>query len=281
MKLGFKTLPQHTDWPRLLDLWAAVDDDERYASAWVFDHFYPIYGDTSGPCLESWVTLTALAQATERVRVGSMVNGAPYRHPAVFANMAASLDIVSGGRLDLGIGAGWNHEEADAYGIELGPLTQRFDRLEEYLACVAGLLTDEITDFDGDHYRLVAARNEPKGIQRPRPPIVIGGAGPRRTLPIVARWADHWNHPGGSADDLTAPIERLRECCAEIGRDPAEIEISTHLIVGGTLDPTTLAAQAEAYAAVGVDHLIVYPMDSGHGPGVVGEAADALVHLLD
>ena len=118
MRFGIKTMPQQCTWSEMLEFWRAVDACPLFETAWTFDHFYPIYGDWSGPCLESWVTLSALAQATTRVRIGSMVNGMPYRHPAVLAKMAAALDIVSGGRLDLGLGAGWNQREADAYGID-------------------------------------------------------------------------------------------------------------------------------------------------------------------
>ena len=113
----------------MLDVWQAADDIELYESGWNFDHFYPIHSDNShGPCLEGWSTLTALAQATKRIRVGVLVTGLPYRHPAVMANMAATVDVISNGRLELGLGAGWNDEEADAYGISLGStFTERFD----------------------------------------------------------------------------------------------------------------------------------------------------------
>ena len=120
MRLAFKTAPQHTTWADMLDVFRAGDQIEAFESGWTFDHFYPILGDSDGPCLEGWVTLAALAQATNRVRLGVLVTGIHYRHPAVLANMAATLDIVSNGRLELGIGAGWNVQESGAYGIELG-----------------------------------------------------------------------------------------------------------------------------------------------------------------
>ena len=120
MRFAFKTAPQNTTWRDMLAVWQEADDIELFESGWTFDHFYPIFSDSTGPCLEGWVTLTALAQATRRLRLGTLVTGIHYRHPAVLANMAATLDIVSGGRLELGIGAGWNEEESGAYGIELG-----------------------------------------------------------------------------------------------------------------------------------------------------------------
>src|SRR6266403_3514662 len=131
VRFAFKTSPQNTTWSDMLAVWQAADEVEIFESGWTFDHFYPIFSDPTGPCLEGWVTLTALAQATTRLRLGTLVTGILYRHPAVLANMAAALDIVSGGRLELGLGAGWNEEECAAYGIELGSLTERFDRFDE------------------------------------------------------------------------------------------------------------------------------------------------------
>ena len=195
MRFGIKTAPQHTSFEEMLAVWRAADGIELFESAWNFDHFYPLVGDTDGPCLEGWVTLTALATATSRIRVGCMVNGTPYRHPAVIANMAASLDIISGGRLDLGLGAGWNQKEADAYGIDLLPMRARMDKFEEAVEVVVSLLSQERSDFSGKYFRLENARCEPKGPQRPHPPIVIGGGGEKRTLRIAARFARHWNLP--------------------------------------------------------------------------------------
>src|SRR6201988_2479611 len=156
MRFAIKTAPQHTTWAAMLDVWRAADDIELFESGWTFDHFYPIYSDSAGPCLEGWVTLTALAQATRRLRLGTLVTGNVYRHPAVLANMAATLDIVSGGRLELGVGGGWNEEECPAYGIDLPPLRERFDRFDEACEVVLSLLSNEVTDFAGEHYRLTA-----------------------------------------------------------------------------------------------------------------------------
>ena len=165
----------------MLAVWQAADDIDVFESGWTFDHFYPIFSDSTGPCLEGWTTLTALAQATKRLRVGMLVTGIHYRHPAVLANMAAALDIISNGRLELGIGAGWNEEESGAYGIELGSIKERFDRFEEACEVLTSLLSKETTTFDGKFYQLKDARNEPKGPQKPHPPICIGGSGEKRT----------------------------------------------------------------------------------------------------
>src|SRR6202161_1495526 len=193
MRFAFKTSPQETTWADMLAVWKEADDIELFESGWTFDHFYPILSDSAGPCLEGWVTLAALAQATKRLRLGTLGTGIHSRHPAVLANMAATLDIVSGGRLELGIGAGWNEEESGAYGIELGTPKERSDRFEEACQVIIGLLSQETTSFTGSYYQLKDARNEPKGPQTPHPPICIGGGGEKRTLRITARYAAHSN----------------------------------------------------------------------------------------
>ena len=192
-RYAVKTPTHHTTWDRMLEVWQAADEIDLYESAWNFDHFYPIRGDTDGPCLEAWVTVSALAQATKRIRVGTMVTGMHFRHPAVLASMASSLDIVSGGRLEIGLGAGWYDLEADAYGLDLGTVDERMTRFEEGTEVIHLLLTEEHSNFDGRFFHLSNARNEPKPIQQPRPPIVIGGRGEKRTLRLVARFASMWD----------------------------------------------------------------------------------------
>ena len=278
MLFGIKTSQQDTQWADMLAVWTAADDIDVFTSAWNFDHFYPIFSDSTGECLEGWTTLTALAQATRRIRVGSMVNGIVYRHPAVLAAMASSLDIISGGRLELGIGAGWNDEECDAYGIRLGTLTERFDRFAEACEILKGLLTQELTSFEGRYFTLSEARNNPPGVQQPHPPICIGGQGERRTLPLVARYADHWNCPGPDLDTFRAKHAVLQEACAAIGRDPAEIMTSMHLRVPAGGDPAPVAEQAAAFAEAGVDLAICY-LPPPHTPAVLEPLAEALTPL--
>src|SRR5438105_4762815 len=147
------------------------------------------------------IEMQGYRELAEGLRVGVLVTGNVDRHPAVLANMAAALDVISGGRLELGIGAGWNQEECDAYGIELPPLKERFDRFDEACEVLVRLLSPEKeADFDGRYYQLRSARCEPKPVQQPHPPICIGGTGERRTLRSVARYAQHWNLPGGGVD---------------------------------------------------------------------------------
>src|ERR1700689_4361627 len=248
----------------MLAVWQAAADIDVFASGWTFDHFYPIYSDPTGPCLEGWTTLTALAQATRRLRMGTLVTGIHYRHPAVPANMVATLDIVSGGRLELGIGAGWNEEESGAYCIALGTPRERSDRFEEACEVLVGLLSQETTTFSGAYYQLTDARCNPKPVQRPHPPICIGGSGERRTLRTAARFAQHWNFVGGTVGEFTRKREVLHQHCADIGRDPAQILLSSHVRFDG--DPAATAAAAAELAGAGAG-LAIIQLRPPHSPG--------------
>lgn len=275
MRFAFKTSPQNTTWADMLAVWRAADDIDVFESGWTFDHFYPIAGDPAGPCLEGWTTLTALAQATTRLRLGTLVTGVHYRHPAVLANMVAALDIISGGRLELGIGAGWNEEESGAYGIELGSVKERLDRFEEVTQILIGLLSQDSTDFDGDFYHLRDARNEPKGPQRPHPPICMGGSGEKRTLRIAARYADHWNFVQGTPAEFAHKRDVLRAHCADLGRDPAEITVSAHIWLNPEHDFGKLMAEVAAFDDVGLDLAIIY-LPPPLSPAVLDSLAEAI-----
>ena len=273
---AIKTPPQHGTWSEFLDVWRAADDIDVFTTGWIFDHFYPLIGDTHGPCLESWVMLSALAQATSRLRIGSMVNGMHYRHPAVTANMAATLDIVSGGRLDLGLGAGWNEEESNAYGIELGNVKDRLDRFEEGVEVIARLLSDEVTTFAGRFFKLTDARCEPKGPQRPHPPIIVGGNGRRRTLRIAAKWAQGWD--AGFPADVASWLslrDTLYEHCGALGRDPSTIRTSMHLAWTTESDSATLAARAHEFVTAGVDQ-VIFAMRPPYGTAMIEQLAREL-----
>jgi F420-dependent oxidoreductase-like protein len=276
MRFAFKTAPQHTTWDAMLDVWRAADDIEVFESGWTFDHFYPIFSDSAGPCLEGWMTLAGLAQATRRLRLGTLVTGIHYRHPAVLANMAATLDIMSGGRLELGIGAGWNEEESGAYGIELGTPRERSDRFEEACAVLTGLLSQPTTTFKGSYYQLTDARCEPKPVQQPHPPICIGGSGEKRTLRTAARFAQHWNFVGGSPEQFTRAVEVLHQHCADIGRNPAEILLSSHVPYTG--DPAETAANAAVLGELGLE-LAIVTFRPPHTAAVLEPVATALAAL--
>jgi F420-dependent oxidoreductase-like protein len=282
VRFAIKTRPEHTTWAEVRDVWVAADDIEIFESAWNWDHFYPLTGDHAGPNLEGWTMLAALAQATRRIRLGCQVTGMIYRHPAVLANMAATVDIIADGRLELGLGAAWNEEETAAYGIELPPMRERFDRFDEGLEAIVGLLTQTTTTFEGKYIRLTEARCEPKAVQRPHPPITIGGRGPKRTLRAAARWAQQWNAITSSAEDWLGLKEILVGHCTELGRDPGEITCSTNL----RLDPDLPIDKAAALAAeqvipyrdAGVD-LMVLNLPHRANPSILEPLATALAEI--
>jgi F420-dependent oxidoreductase-like protein len=278
MRFGFKTSPQNTTWADMLAVWQAADEIDVFESGWTFDHFYPIFSDSSGPCMEGWTTLTALAQATRRLRLGVLVTGIHYRHPAVLANMAATLDIISDGRLELGVGAGWNEEESGAYGIPLGSPRQRSDRFEEACQVLIGLLSQEKTDFSGRYYTLTGARCEPKAVQHPHPPVCVGGSGERRTLRTAARYAQHWNFVGGPVDEFVRKRDVLRQHCADIGRDPATITLSAHVRTGPNGEPGPAVDAAVELGEAGLDLAIVY-LPPPHRPEVLYPLAEELDKL--
>ncbi|OYO18649.1 LLM class F420-dependent oxidoreductase [Enemella dayhoffiae] len=272
-----KTPPQHGSWADYLDVWRTADQIDTFTHAWVFDHFYPLVGDRVGTCLESWTMLSALAQATSRIRIGSMVNGMHYRHPAVTAAAAGTLDIISGGRFALGLGAGWFEPESEAYGIELGTISERMDRFDEGVEVIVSLLSNDTTTFAGKYYRLTDARCEPKGVQRPHPPIVIGGTGRKRTMRTAARYAQQWDALFlDSPEAFTEVNEVMNSHCADIGRDPVEITRSVHLAWADGADPGQLAEEAAGYAAAGADQ-IVFSMRGPYRAASLEPLANALI----
>ncbi len=273
MRVSFKTRPQHTDWPTLRDFWREADAIDLYSTGWVFDHFYPIFSDSTGPCFEGWTLLAALTGQTSRLRLGVLVTGNTYRHPAVLANMAATLDVISEGRVEVGLGAGWNEVEHAGYGIPLPGLKERFDRLEEACEVLHRLFGEEAVTFRGHYYTLHEARCEPKPVQRPRPPLVIGGKGERRTLKIAARWADQWNFPGGEPAELSHKIDVLAAHCAAVGRDPAAIEVSVK--AKADCDPEQFAELAARYRDAGAHHLIAQ-FSAPFDPAALGRIASHL-----
>ena len=257
MEIGIKVAPHHVEWKSLLAAAEIADQADVFHQFWNFDHFYPIKGDTDGPCLEAWVTLTGIAQATNRIRIGCMVNGVHYRHPAVLANMASALDIVSQGRFELGLGAGWNELESGAYGIELGSLKERFDRFDEALIVISSLLAEENTSFSGQYYSLQDARNEPKGPQQPLP-ICIGGTGEKRTLRSVARHASHWNLPMFEDQLFKQKYEILKAHCENAGTNIEDIKVSTHVFVEEETTSSSVISQILHQNQLGIHQSILY-----------------------
>lgn len=246
IKFGIQTAQQHVAYQDMLKLWQHVDR-LGYDSAWVFDHFIPIFSNPESTCLECWTLLAALAAQTQRVRVGTLVVGNTYRHPAVLANMATTVDIVSGGRLEFGIGAGWYQREHDAYGIPFYTAGKRIRMLDEAIQVIKLLWTEHAPSFNGKYYQLKDALAEPKPVQQPRPPIWVGGQGEQLTLRVVARQADGWNTFLMPWADYRRKLEALERHCEAERRDPATVErsIAGALVIG---DAKSLAGRAEAIA---------------------------------
>jgi F420-dependent oxidoreductase-like protein len=218
---------QNTQTSVLRDLWRHAEDAGfEWISVW--DHFYAADPSGGAECLEAVSTHTALATATSRVRCGSLVYSVGYRHPAVLANAMATIDHFSGGRVTLGLGAGWHQGEYDAYGIPFPSTGVRLAQLDEAIQCIRGLLTQEVTNFDGQYFQLCDARCEPRPVQH-RLPIWIGGAGEKVTLRIAAKYADGWNVPFLAPDAFVHKVDVLHTHCADVGRDPAEITKSINL----------------------------------------------------
>lgn len=193
-----------------------------FDGAWGFDHFQPMYGEGPGETFEGMTTLAALTGVTSRIRLGLLVAGVTYRHPSVFAAQALTIDHASHGRLELSLGAAWFDKEHIELGIPFPPTSERFDELEDALEIVTRLFTGEQVSYEGRVVSLRNAQLRPLPVQQPHPPIWIGGGGPRRTLPLVARYADVW-HTWGTPNSLRETNERLDELATDAGRDPSSI----------------------------------------------------------
>lgn len=221
MRFGLDVAQQRMSWQELVRR-VRLAEDLGFDGVWGFDHFQPMYGEGPGETFEGMTTLAALAGLTSRVRLGLLVTGVTYRHPSVFAAQALTVDHASNGRLELSLGAAWFDKEHRELGIPFPSTGERFDLLEDALEIVTRLFTGDVVDYDGTVVSLSAARLQPMPVQRPRPPIWVGGNGPRRTLPLAARYADVW-HGFGTPNSLREANDRLDRLATDAGRDPAEI----------------------------------------------------------
>jgi F420-dependent oxidoreductase-like protein len=220
---------------------AGTAERSGFDSVWVMDHLYQIavVGARTEPMLEAYSLLCGIAARTSRARLGTMVTGVTYRNPALLAKMVTTLDVISSGRAILGIGAAWNEEEHRGYGFGFPPLRERFDRLEDAVQICRAMFTDEAPSFTGTLHHIDGALNYPRPVQPGGPPLLIGGSGEKRTIPLVARYADACNF-FGSVETIRRKVRVLEEFCERIGRDPAEITKTR-------LGPLNIAAtQAEA-----------------------------------
>ena len=228
----FGIAPQqlHAGYEELLAVWKLAED-LGYDCGWMPDHFLPIAGDQDGPYLEEWTTITALAIQTSRMRVGSLVLGNTFRNPGIVAKMGAALDIVTGGRLEMGLGAAWFEREHQMYGIPFPPVAQRIAMLGEALQVIRRLWTEPRVNFQGKYYTVTDAMCQPRPVQQPHPTLWVGGDGERLTLRVIARFADGWNSSVG-AEEFGHKLEVLKRHCNVAERDPAEIQKSVCFVLG-------------------------------------------------
>ncbi len=278
---GIATAPQQVSYHDVQRVWREADAIPEIEHAWLFDHLLPIAGDQQGPIFEGWTLLSALAAQTERLRLGLLVTSNRFRPPAMLAKIAATVDVVSGGRLDFGIGAGsrtdipWARREYDAYGLPYHDAAYAVGSLAEACTVIRRLWTDEEPfDFDGRYLHLTGAFCNPKPVQRPYPPIMIGGSA-AATLRVVAEHADVWNIPGRNVADLVARSTLLDRFCAEIGRDPAEITRSVTQPVSYDNPDATRDSIAQALAA-GFRH-VVLTLSAPYPDNVARWVADELI----
>jgi alkanesulfonate monooxygenase SsuD/methylene tetrahydromethanopterin reductase-like flavin-dependent oxidoreductase (luciferase family) len=221
MRFGLDVAQQRMPWDELVRR-VQLAEELGFDGVWGFDHFQPMYGEGPGETFEGMTTLAALAGVTSRVRLGLLVTGVTYRNPSVFAAQALTVDHASHGRLELSLGAAWYDKEHHELGIPFPPLAERYALLEDALEITTRLFTGEVVSYDGHLVSLRDAQMRPVPVQQPRPPIWIGGSGPRRTLPLVARYADVW-HAFGSPNSLREASERIDQLAVEAGRDPSDI----------------------------------------------------------
>ena len=247
IRFGIQTGQQFASWDEIVRVWQRAET-LGYDTAWTYDHFVAVMMDAFDPCLEAWSCLAALAVHTTRIRIGALVTGNTYRHPAILAKIATTVDVISKGRLEFGIGAGWYEPEHTMFGLPFGSVRSRCARLDEALTVIRSLWCERQSSVRGTHYQLAAAIAEPKPVQRPHPPITIAGAGEKRLLPIVAKHADAWSS-FGSPEVYRRKIEILRGYCDAVGRDGAAIEKQVLVPAAITEDLSTVAPLIQGYAA--------------------------------
>ncbi|MQY34382.1 Alkanesulfonate monooxygenase [Streptomyces sp. RB17] len=281
-RFGIMTAPSQVDYDDVLRVWREADTIPEIEHAWLFDHLMPIFGDADGPAFEGWTLLSALAAHTRRLRIGVLVTSNRFRPPAMLAKIATTVDIVSGGRLDFGIGVGSRpghplaRREYEAHGLPFHDSAHAVASLAEACTVIRRLWTEaEPFDFHGTHHRLTGAFGNPKPVQRPHPPILIGGRS-SATLRVVAEHADLWNIPGGGdIADIAGRSALLDRYCTEIGRDPASVTRSIHLPVSYDRPGSTRHAIGAAVDA-GFRH-IVLGLPSPYPAGVARWVTDELI----
>ncbi len=281
VSFGVMTAPQNVGYADLVRVWQEADGLAEIEHAWLFDHLMPIGGDLDGPILEGWTLLAALAAQTRRLRLGLLVTSNRIRPPALLAKIATTVDVVSDGRLDFGIGVGsrpsvpWARREYDAFGLPYVETGEAITALREALPLIRRIWTEDAPfDVDGEVVRVDGAFQRPRPVQSPTPPIMVGGRS-SAVLRIAADHADLWNIPGGDLDDAIARSRLLDRYCVEAGRDPAAVTRSIHL--GVSYDrPADTRDAVEAAIDAGFTH-VVLGLGAPWPDGVARWVADELV----
>jgi F420-dependent oxidoreductase-like protein len=267
MKLGLQ-IPSFT-WPQGTSATASTltrvgqaAEEACFASLWVMDHFFQIdmIGKPEEPMLEGYSALNFLAAVTKRIRLGTLVTGVIYRHPGILVKTVTSLDVLSGGRAYFGVGAGWYEREAIGLGVPFPPVKERFERLEETLQIALQMWSGKVGPYNGEHYRLAETLNSPQPLSKPHPTILIGGAGEKKTLPLVAKYGDACNlYAFDGLEVVRAKLEVLRKSCDAIGRHYNEIERTAigRLDVGGSNSVRGAIEYCRSVSDAGIEHLII------------------------
>jgi F420-dependent oxidoreductase-like protein len=257
LHFGIQTAQQHVSYQRLLELWLEADREPLIEHMWLFDHFMPLSEPTDGSCFESWTLLAALAGQTKRVRVGHLVTGVTYRNPGILARQAVTVDHISGGRLNLGIGAAWHEQEHQGYGLTFPSAGERVRRLDEACQIIRQLWTQNTPTFEGRYYQLHQAHSEPKPLQKPFPPILIA-AGGDNMLRVVARHANVWCSTAHTPEDFREKNTRLAQSCEAIGRDPGTLErLANILISPADADFRQARETAQRFIEAGANHIVL------------------------
>lgn len=272
-RFGVQLPQQHKSWQQILDEWRRAED-LGFDAAWNWDHFVPLSGDYNGDSLEAWTLLAGIGACTSRIRIGSLVTSTTYRNPAVLAKQAVTVDHITTGRLELGIGAGWHQQEHHNYGITFPSAKERVDRFEESIAILDALMRQDHPTFKGAYYQLNKAPFSPGTVQKPRIPILVGSSG-TRMLRSVAKYADAW-HTFGPPEKIAERGVLLARYCQELGRDPAEIRWSVTLSGDALRSNDRFKQAVESYAAIGATEFLVEGGDWDALRRIAAEAIPAL-----
>jgi F420-dependent oxidoreductase-like protein len=276
LRIGIKLSQQVHPIEAQREAWR-IADEAGFDHIWPFDHLISLGGDPTQLIFDGWTILGAVAENTKRARIGLNVTGNLYRHPGLLAKIAVTVDHLSGGRLDMGIGAAWNEPEFQMYGMPFPPSAgDRIRMLDEACRVLKALWTEERASFKGRFYQLDGAIAEPKPVQKPHPPIWIGGSGPKRTLRVVARHADVWNSNARTTEETHALVKILDEHCASVGRDPATIRRSHQI---RTDDADEALRIAEVSIREGFSDLLLFPWPNMPLPRGAAKAAELLPRL--